>query len=289
MKRAVLASACLAAVVLSGCAQPNANGEEDASEALRSVNVIDESNLNELMLNSGSPEEAIAYFREASADNPGRIDLKRGLAGSLVRGGKNAEGARVWAEVVKMPGATNEDRVSHADALIRAGDWDAAEAELNGIPPTHETYSRYRLEAMIADSNKEWQKADSFYEIAAGLTTTPSGVLNNWGFSKLTRGDHREAERLFAEAVKYDPSLFTAKNNMALARAAQRNYDLPIVPMSQSERAQLLHTLALGAIKQGDVTIGKGLLRQAIDTSPQHFEAAVRSLEALEAGQLPAG
>jgi Flp pilus assembly protein TadD len=288
MKRVVLAYACLAAVVvLSGCEQPN--GEEDVTEALRSVNVIDESNLNELMLSSGSPEEAIAYFRKASADAPGRIDLKRGLAGSLVRGGKNAEGARVWAEVTAMPGATNEDRVSHADALIRAGDWDAAEAQLDSIPPTHETYRRYRLEAMVADANKEWKKADSFYEIAAGLTTTPSGVLNNWGFSKLSRGEFREAERLFNEAVKYDPDLFTAKNNMALARAAQRNYDLPIVPMSQTERAQLLHTLALGAIKQGDVTIGKGLLRQAIDTSPQHFEAAVRSLEALEAGQIPAG
>jgi hypothetical protein len=59
--------------------------------------------------------------------------------------------------------------------------------------------------------------------------------------------------------------------------------------MTQTERAQLLHTLALGAIKQGDVTIGKGLLRQAIETSPQHFEAAVRSLEALEANIAPSG
>ncbi len=53
--------------------------------------------------------------------------------------------------------------------------------------------------------------------------------------------------------------------------------------MTQTERAELLYTLALAAIKQGDVTIGKGLLQEAIDTHPQHFEAAVRSLEALEA------
>ena len=288
MKRVLPGYAWLAVVaILAGCAQ--SNDDDQVAEALKSVNVIDESNLNELMLQSGSPDEAVAYFRKASDENPGRIDLKRGLASSLVRDGKSSEGARVWAEVTSMPGATNEDRVSYADALIRAGDWDKAEAELDAIPPTHETYSRYRLEAMVADSNKEWKKADSFYEIAVGLTTTPSGVYNNWGFSKLTRGDYRDAERLFGEAVKYDPGLFTAKNNMALARAAQRNYDLPIVPMSQMERAQLLHTLALGAIKQGDVTIGKGLLRQAIDTSPQHFEAAVRSLEALESNVAPAG
>ena len=76
--------------------------------------------------------------------------------------------------------------------------------------------------------------------------------------------------------------MFTAKNNLVLARGAQRNYDLPVIPMTQTERAQLLHTLALAAIKQNDVTTGKGLLREAIDTHPQHFEQAVRSLRALE-------
>ncbi|MGR3343970.1 MAG: tetratricopeptide repeat protein, partial [Paracoccaceae bacterium] len=38
----------------------------------------------------------------------------------------------------------------------------------------------------------------------------------------------------------------------------------------------------LAAIKRGDVITGKGLLVQAIETHPQHFEAAVRSLQALE-------
>ena len=52
---------------------------------------------------------------------------------------------------------------------------------------------------------------------------------------------------------------------------------------AQIERAQLLYTVALAAIKQGDVATGRGLLKEAIDTHPQHFEAASRSLKALEA------
>ena len=135
---------------------------------------------------------------------------------------------------------------------------------------------------MVADSKKNWKKADSFYEIAAGLTTTPAGVYNNWGYSKLTRGDYPGAERLFADALRYEPTLFTAKNNMTLARGAQRRYDLPVVSMTQTERAQLLYTLSLTAIKQGDVTIGKGLLQEAVDTHPQHFDEAVRALRALD-------
>ena len=52
--------------------------------------------------------------------------------------------------------------------------------------------------------------------------------------------------------------------------------------MKQVERAQLLHTMGLSAVKQGDTQTGKSLLREAIDTHPQHFEDAVRSLRALE-------
>jgi Flp pilus assembly protein TadD len=135
---------------------------------------------------------------------------------------------------------------------------------------------------MVADSKKNWNKADSFYEIAAGLTTRPAGVLNNWGYSKLTRGDGAGAEKLFIEAITYDPSMFTAKNNLVLARSAQRKYDLPVIPMSQTERAELMYTMGLAAIKQGDTQVGKGLLQQAIETHPQFFEAATRSLAALE-------
>lgn len=268
-------------ILLSACGGKQSNA--DVERAFDGVNVIDESNLNDIMLTVADPNEAVTYFRRSAADAPDRIDFSRGLAKSLIRAKRPTEAVAAWKTVMAHPEVTNDDRVDYADALIRTGEWSAAEAELDKIPPTFETYKRYRLEAMIADSNEEWKNADAFYEIAVGLTTKPSSVMNNWGYSKLSRGDFAGAERLFGEAVTYDPDLFTAKNNLALARGAQRKYELPVIPMSQVERAQLLHTLGLAAVKQGDVEIGKGLLREAIDTHPQHFEAAARSLRALEA------
>jgi Tfp pilus assembly protein PilF len=272
---------CLSgAVALSACQK---GSDAQVERALKDVNVIDETNLNDVMMTVADPAEAVAYFTKTLQQNPDRIDLMRGLGRSLVRAQKPTEAAQVWRQAVAHPEATPEDRVMLADALIRSNQWPEAKTELNLIPPTHESFDRYRLEAMVADSDKNWKKADSFYEIASGLTTTPAGVLNNWGFSKLTRGDAPGAEKLFTEALTYDPSLFTAKNNLVLARAAQRKYDLPVVQMTQTERAELLYSMALAAIKQGDVSVGKGLLNQAIETHPQHFEAAVRSLAALDA------
>ncbi|APX13822.1 tetratricopeptide repeat protein [Tateyamaria omphalii] len=281
MRHSVILAVSLAGMTaLAACGEKNA--DETVERAFQDVNVVDESNLSDVMLTVADPNEAVAYFNRTVKENPDRIDAHRGLATSLVRAKRYTEATSAYAKLVEMNGVTNDDRVDYADALLRAGDWARAEEELDKVPPTVETFKRYRLEALIADSNQEWKKADSFYETAVGLTTRPSGVLNNWGYSKLTRGDFKESERLFTDAIRQDPSLFTAKNNLILARGAQGNYALPVIPMDQTERAQLLHTLGLAAVKQGDLQTGKGLLRDAIETHPQHFEAAVRSLRALE-------
>ncbi|WP_208352682.1 tetratricopeptide repeat protein [Pseudaestuariivita rosea] len=281
MRQQVIFGICItAAFGLSACGQQN--GEAEVERALKELNVIDESNLNDVMATAADPNEAVSYFRRATANAPDRIDLQRGLASSLIRAKQNAQAVAAWAKVVDHEESTLNDRVELADALIRNNEWDRAESVLNSIPPTHETYKRYRLEAMVADSNQEWDKSDSFYETAVGLTTRPASVLNNWGFSKLNRGDHAGAERLFVQSLQDNPKMFTAKNNLILARAAQRKYSIPLIDITQVERAQLLHTMGLAAIKQGDVNVGKGLLREAIDTHPQHFEDAVRSLRALE-------
>ena len=270
----------IAMLGLSACGNP---GESEVDRALRDLNLLEETSITQMMLTTANPTEAVALFSSALAQNPDAIEAQRGLAVSLVRANRNTEALTAWRNVVSHPQAGPEDSVELADILIRNNMWDEAAATLNMIPPTHETFRRYRLEAMVADANQQWDKADHFYETAIGLTTTPAGVMNNWGFSKLTRGDFRGAERLFTDALRHGPGLFTAKNNLVLARGAQRNYDLPVIPMTQTERAQLLYTLALTAIRQNDINIGRGLLQNAIETHPQHFDEAVRALRALDA------
>lgn len=246
------------------------------------LNVIDQTNLGEIILTSAAPDEAVAYFQRSVAGDPSRIDFRRGLAISLTRAGRATEALTHWELVLNSPEAIEQDRIDYADALIRNSDWAGAEAQLDLVPPTFETFERYRLEAMIADSNQEWDRADHFYETAVGLTRRPANVLNNWGFSRLSRGDSTGAEELFIDAISYDPELFTAKNNLVLARAERGTYQLPLVRMSQTERAQLLHTAALAAIRRGETDVGRGLLADAIASHPQHFEAAVRALNTLD-------
>jgi Flp pilus assembly protein TadD len=275
---AMLVAGVIGAVALGGCD----NQRAQTSRAIDSVAQVDQENMAELMLAAADPREAVAYFTQASEAQPDKLLFQRGLARSLSRAGQPERAVPVWQRVIAHPEGTLNDRVDLAETQIRLSDWDAAEATLNQIPPTHETFQRYRLEAMVADARRQWARADSFYETAAGLTPRPAGVLNNWGFSKLSRGAHRDAERLFLEALQHDGSSFTAKNNLVLARAAQRRYELPVIEMTQTERAELLHTMALAAIRQGDTGVGRALLREAVETHPQHFDAAATALAALQ-------
>lgn len=279
MRKLWIASLCLLiGVALSGCEE---SSHARTARAIDSIAAIDQENMAEMMLAAADPREAVSYFTQAVENQPDRIIFRRGLARSLARSGDAEAAIPVWQQVIAHPDSVLDDQVELADAYIRTNNWAEAEATLNRVPPTHETYHRYRLEAMVADSRQQWDRADSFYEIAAGLTARPAGVLNNWGYSKLTRGDHRGAERLFTDALRHEPNLFTAKNNLVLARAAQRRYELPLIAMTQTERAELLHTMALAAIRQGDTAVGRGLLEDAIATHPQHFDAAVLALRAL--------
>ncbi|SMO75829.1 tetratricopeptide repeat protein [Ruegeria faecimaris] len=276
----LIPSIAICGLILSACEKESE--EEKVERTFQEVNVIDETNLNDVLLSAADPNEAVTYFQGAAAKNPGRIDLQRGLAISLARAKRTTEATAAWKKVTTMSGATNVDKVEYADSLVRSGNWSQAKSTLDSIPPTFESFKRYRLEAVVADSQKNWKRADHFYETAVGLTTRPGGVMNNWGYSKLTRGQYDEAERLFTEAIRQDNSLFTAKNNLVLARAAQGNYSMPVVPMSQVERAMLLNTMAISAVKRGDVATAKNLFREAIATHPQHYDEAVRSLRALE-------
>ncbi|MEM7709412.1 MAG: tetratricopeptide repeat protein [Pseudomonadota bacterium] len=269
------------ALLIGGLLTLSACGQTDVTRAVSGVAADEADTIRDIMLTVAEPDEAITFFKGRLQDEPHEIDHQRGLARSLVRGGRHTEAVQAWGRVIRNEDADHDDSVGLAEALIRTSDWAEARQVLDGIPPTYETFDRYKLEAMVADSNRQWTRADSFYEIAAGLTTTPAAVLNNWGFSKLTRGDNDAAERLFTEAITYESDLFTAKNNLVLARAARRTYALPIVPMTAEERANLLHTAALAAVKRGDVDIGRNLLEDAIDAHPRHFEPAVRALQAL--------
>ena len=98
----------------------------------------------------------------------------------------------------------------------------------------------------------------------------------------MSRGKLPEASATFERALSYNARLFSAKNNLAISRGLQGNYQLPIIPMTEEEKAIILHNLGLIAMRQGNNRAAKGLFAAAIEAHPRHYESATARLAALD-------
>jgi len=152
-----------------------------------------------------------------------------------------------------------------------------------GLPDGFNTARRHLLTALLEDHRQNWAAADAAYERAERLATNPAKILNNWGISKMSRGEFEAAERLFERAIKFDSRLFTAKNNLAIARGRRGDYQLPVVPMTDTEKAMILNNLGLIALEREQMQAARGLFAAAVAAHPQHYQAAADRLAALEA------
>jgi Tfp pilus assembly protein PilF len=262
-------------VVAGGLLLSACGGSRDA------LRDLEPGTLNEIMLEFADPSQAVNYFGAALARDPDDAAAKRSLASALARAGRYEEAVGFFAELSEGSSTGERERLTYADALLRTGNWQAAEAQVARVPASARSYERSRLLAVLADIRKDWGAADANYADARRLTVRPAPILNNWGVSKLSRGAFGEAEGKFREAISFDRELFAAKNNLVIARGRQRNYALPIIPMTELERAQLLHDLAVVALDNGDTAVARRLLTQALETHPQHFEAAATKLAGL--------
>lgn len=265
-------------LALAGCGEREPNFDS----APTSLNALDSVNLTELMLTTGEPEAAVEFFGTSLRQQPDRVDFQRGYAVSLTRADRHDEAVIAFERLDEAGDLEPGDRLTFARSLIRLNAWDRAEAQLSLVRNGENDYRWNQLNALIADNYERWDVADGFYARARGLTSEPGPILNNWGVSKMSRGDMEGAARHFSEAVRYDPDNFGAKNNLAISRALRGNYALPVVPLDEEERAQIYHNLALVALRQDEVDIARGLLELAVETHPRHFAAAADKLAALQ-------
>jgi Flp pilus assembly protein TadD len=281
MLRPVLRLATLL-LPLAGCADfQSANVDIEEERRLAQDNPLSEQSLNEIMLTVAGSEEAVAYFQDQLSQNPNDPALRRGYAQSLYRNRQFAEASFVYRSLVEDGQAQPADRVDYALALTRLEQWDEAEAQIALLTPELRSSRRSLVEALIADHRQDWDAADAAYAEAQTLAPQPATILNNWGVSRMARGDFIAAQRSFEEALVFDPNLFSAKNNLAIAYGLQRRYRLPLVTLDNEERAVLLHNLAVLALRQGDVEIARGLLEQSLAIHPQYYAPAADKLAAL--------
>ncbi len=60
------------------------------------------------------------------------------------------------------------------------------------------------------------------------------------------------------------------------------DYQLPVVPMTETEKAYLLNNLGVIALRRGQREVARGLFAAAVETHPQYYAAAASRLASLD-------
>jgi tetratricopeptide (TPR) repeat protein len=171
----------------------------------------------------GDPKQAIGFYRQALASQPGHASAALNLARLLRDDPAEAEGVLRAAlrERPADPGLSN----GLAAVLRAGGKLDAAAALVRQVLERHPRDAEaYRNLAAIEADRGHPRLAESALENARRLDPKDAGILNSLGLLALRREDVAAARAWFDEAARLDPSFAPAWVNLGALALRYRDY-----------------------------------------------------------------
>jgi Flp pilus assembly protein TadD len=238
----------------------------------------------------------------AHAIDVGRLDQARIMIGKAMVAVKGPAVDRLLADLAFASGNNSEAlaryqqllRSSPADSLmaeragiaaLRLGDVARATPLLDTATSAHSaSWRAWNARGALADLQRDWPKADTAYEKAAGLAPDRAEIVNNQGWSRLLRGDWRGAVVYFERAASLDPESERVANNLELARAALAT-DLPARRRHEADGdwAARLNDAGMAAEALGDRQRAIAAFTAALDASGHWYDRAANNLQAASA------
>jgi len=200
----------------------------------------------EVQLASGAYRQAATAFRElvTSQEVKARALQGEGIALSLADGASESGYVSLQAAVAQDP------------SLARA--WNAL--------------------GYYHDLRREWQEAAESYTRALVIDPNSAMILNNRGFSMLMQGRIKEAVADLGEALRQDPALRPARENLRLALAWDGDYALALAGAEDGGLARALNNVGYVALLRGDQDSAEALFLRAIEADPAFNTTAARNL-----------
>ena len=285
-----VASVILAAVLLSGCA--TSMGEPTPAIAAR--NPSDDLRERAAMaLETRRAAQAKQLYGSILSDSPDDPEALMGVGEAEVLLGEYGPALDHSRKAAELAGerAPLKARALHnaGIALLLTNRAAAAERELEAAVESDPTSWRaWSALGRARDARQAWEEAGAAYEQALALAPDEGAVLNNFGMSKLSAGDHAGAGALFIRALEASPDLAAAEINLRLALALGGRYQDALAGVDAQAMPDALNNAGYAALLRGDYAQARSLFLQAIDASPDFYEPArsnLRFLDSLEARQ----
>ena len=132
------------------------------------------------------------------------------------------------------------------------------------------------------DRQGAWEPATESYDRALALRPDSAILHNNRGFSNLLRRHFEEAIADFSAALRLDPNLVPARENLRLAFAWTGQYQQALYGVPQFDIGRALNNVGFVALLRGDLAAAESYLLRSMEVDPKFNRIAHKNLEYLK-------
>lgn len=238
----------------------------------------------ETALIEGRLKVAHQAFARILAADPKNTDAKLGIGEVFLASGNWKQALVVFRDLAAQKALRAVALQGEGLALLRARKPAAAKHKFKQALMLNKTLWRsWNGLGQCQDRLRDFTAARRSYGKAIGLSPETSLVYNNFGYSMLLQGRHKDAEAKFLEALKKDPGMKVAQSNLRLSLAWQGRYFEAMAGTPIRQRNKILNNVGFIAMLRGDYRRAEAYLTRAMDGSASFYDVAWRNMEALRA------
>ncbi len=170
----------------------------------------------------------------------------------------------------------------HGIALTLQGDLDRGLENLQrAVAQDSGLWRAWNALGFHHDSNQDWAAAGDSYSKALEGNPDSALIYNNRGFSLLMQRRLEEAVSDLNRALRMDPKLDIARENLRLTLAWQGKYVRAMAGASNRDMPRVLNNVGFIALMRGDYGNAEAYLLRAMEADPRYNETAARNLSYL--------
>ncbi|MGH6948444.1 MAG: tetratricopeptide repeat protein [Kiloniellales bacterium] len=132
------------------------------------------------------------------------------------------------------------------------------------------------------DRNRAWADAGRSYDKALAVKPDSAILYNNRGFSNLLQHRFDSAISDFTVALRFDPDLTPARENLRLALAWTGQYQQALFGVPQAEIGGAFNNIGFVALLRGDFDAAESYLLRSMEADPTFNRVANKNLEYLK-------
>ena len=136
---------------------------------------------------------------------------------------------------------------------------------------------------VVRDMQGRHPEAQEYFLNALALRPRTASISNNLGYSFYMAGDYGNAELHLRKAIQFDTAYERAWSNLALVFSREGRYkDASAAFQKIVRQHQAANNLGYLGLLQGDKSLAREQLNQAIILSPTYYDVATRNLENID-------